>query len=412
MKLLYNTGVRLYWLYILAGFPFSRKARLWIRGRRGWSRRIAEEMAGKDHAVWFHCSSLGEFEQGRPVMEELRRRDPEARIVLTFFSPSGYEVRRNYAGADHVFYLPLDTRRNASRFIRTVHPRCAYFIKYEYWYHFIDRLSAGRIPVYLISAVFRDSQIFFRRSGGLFRGILRKFDHIFVQDAASLDLLKSAGITEASISGDTRFDRVSDVSAASEEIKGLREFCGDEPVLVAGSTWPEDESVLLRYIRESGRTMKFIIAPHEITEAGLGRIERSCGKQCLRFSRMDPQTAHEAEVLLVDVMGRLSSIYRYGTLAYIGGGFGHGIHNILEAAAYGMPVLFGPRYGKFREAVELIEQEAAFSIGDHRSFHEKMEKLLTDKITLSECALKTRKYVAENTGATEKILDFSRRKPE
>ena len=404
--MLYNTGIRLYWLYILAGSLFSRKARLWIRGRRGLFRHIAHEMPGEGDATWFHCSSLGEFEQGRPVMEELRRRDPRARIVLTFFSPSGYEVRRNYAGADHVFYLPLDTPGNAARFIGMVRPRCAYFVKYEYWYHFIDRLSEKRVPVYLISAVFRESQVFFRKSGGLFREILRKFDHIFVQDQASYELLRSAGVIGASISGDTRFDRVSAISGADDEIIGLREFCGGLPVLVAGSTWPEDEAILVRFIRETDLHMKFIIAPHEISASRIDRIERSTGKNCRRFSGMDPETISGADVLLVDVMGRLASIYRYGTLAYIGGGFGKGIHNILEAAAYGMPVLFGPNYGKFREAVELTGLGAAFSVSDYPSFQRTTEKLLSDKISLSQCSLKARKYVEENTGATKKILDF------
>jgi len=406
MILLYNIGIRMYYLYILLGSLFNKKARLWIRGRRHVFHSISKEFQQGDKVIWFHCSSLGEFEQGRPVMEELKVRKPDHKILLTFFSPSGYEIRKNYQAADLVCYLPLDTKRNARRFISLVRPDCTYFVKYEYWYHFITQLSSRNIPVYVFSAIFRSSQIFFRSYGQLFRNMLKKINHVFVQDQESMDRLMDIGISHVSIAGDTRFDRVQSIVRTSNEIPELKSFKQDHTVLIGGSTWPDDEDLLIRYINQSDEGLKFIIAPHEIHESGLLRLEKAIKKKCLRFTILNTETIDEGNVILVDTIGFLSSLYRYGDIALIGGGFGKGIHNILEAATFGMPVVFGPNYEHFREAVEMIAEGAAFSVIDYQSFSYILEKLLSDKAYLSETASKAREYVAGNTGATDRIVSY------
>ncbi len=406
MILLYNIGIRMYYLYVLLGSLFNKKARLWIRGRRHVFNSISKEFRQEDKVIWFHCSSLGEFEQGRPVIEELKFRKPDHKILLTFFSPSGYEIRKDYQVADHVCYLPLDTKRNARKFISLVRPVSVYFVKYEYWYHFITRLSSEEIPVYVFSAIFRGSQVFFRSYGHLFRNMLQKINHIFVQDQESLERLKDIGITHVSIAGDTRFDRVQSIALNSKEIPELLSFKKNHSVLIAGSTWPDDEDLLIRFINSSDEGIKFIIAPHEIHESGLLRLEKTIQKKCLRFTGMNTGSVDEANVILVDTIGFLSSLYRYGDIAMTGGGFGKGIHNILEAATFGMPVVFGPNYEHFREAVEMIAEGAAFSVKDYHSFSYILNKLLSDKIILSETALKAREYVAGNTGATDRIVTF------
>jgi len=408
MILLYNIGIRMYYLYVLLGSLLNKKARLWIRGRHNVFHSIAKEFKQGDKVIWFHCSSLGEFEQGRPVLEEMKIRKPDHKILLTFFSPSGYEVRKNYQSANLICYLPLDTKRNARKFIGMVRPASVYFVKYEYWYNFITRLSSENIPVYVFSSIFRSSQIFFRSYGLLFRNMLKKISHIFVQDQESKDRLQNIGITHVSITGDTRFDRVYAIALTSKEIPEMLSFKKNHTVLIAGSTWPDDEDLLMQYINESDEGLKFIIAPHEIHESGLIRLEKTIQKKCLRFTSLNTSSADQADIILVDTIGFLASLYRYGDIALIGGGFGKGIHNILEAATFGMPIVFGPNYKQFREAVEMIGVGAAFSVNDYHSFSYILKKLVSDKIILSDTALKAREYVAGNTGATKRIVSFNR----
>jgi 3-deoxy-D-manno-octulosonic-acid transferase len=407
MLVLYNIAIRLYYLYILAGSLVNRKARFWITGRRGLLDRIRMEVRPDDSLIWFHCSSLGEFEQGRPVMEALKITKPGTRLLLTFFSPSGYEVRKNYAGADHVYYLPLDTKENARQFIRIVRPAAAYFIKYEFWYHYLHQLSSAHIPVYLISAIFRPSQVFFKGYGRWFRSILGMFSHIFVQDDASGDLLKSIGLSNMTVSGDTRFDRVSAISGKVKPVTQLELFRQQHCIIIAGSTWPEDDRYLVSHINLKKEGIKYILVPHEIHDAYLSRLERTIAGNVLRFSGMNADNASRAEVLVVDAVGYLSSLYRYADIAYVGGGFGKGIHNTLEAATFGIPVIFGPNYHKFREARDMIREGAAFSITGEKSLTNLLSDLLADRDARQRAGKKAKSYVERHTGATARILNYS-----
>jgi len=379
MLILYNFAIRLYYLYILTGSLLNRKARLWIQGRKGLLNRINREVQSGNPLIWFHCSSLGEFEQGRPVMEAMKTMNPETRILLTFYSPSGYEVRKKYQCADFVYYLPLDTKRNASQFIRIVRPSAAYFVKYDFWYHYINQLHYAKIPVFLISAIFRKSQIFFKRYGTWYRSVLGKFTHIYIQDEQSLELLSNIGLSNISVAGDTRFDRVLSISGNVQQVKNLDLFRRNSFIIVAGSTWPEDDKYLLGHINLNLEGIKYILVPHEIHDAHISWLERNISRKVTRFSEMNENNASETEVLIVDAVGYLSSLYQYAGIAYIGGGFGKGIHNTLEAATFGIPVIFGPNYLKFREAKDLITEGAAFSIDGETSLLHVISDLLKDR---------------------------------
>jgi len=406
MLILYKTAVRLYYLYILTGSLFNRKARLWIRGRKDLLNRISREVKADDRIIWFHCSSLGEFEQGRPVMEGIKALKTGVKILLTFYSPSGYEVRKNYSGADYVYYLPLDTHRNASRFIRFVKPSAAYFVKYDFWYHYINCLHTEKIPVYLISAIFRKSQVFFKSYGKWFRSMLGMFEHIFLQDKASFELLSKTGLSNISVAGDTRFDRVHAISAKAPAIKTIDLFRQDSSLIIAGSTWPEDDRILVSHINLNRKGVKYILVPHEINEFYISRLEKEINRKVLRFSVMNEGNAAATDVLIVDAVGYLSSLYQYASIAYIGGGFGKGIHNTLEAATFGIPVIFGPNYHKFREAVDLIREGAAFPVDGEASLHKVLSALMTDRDYLERAGKSARSYVEKNTGATARILAY------
>jgi 3-deoxy-D-manno-octulosonic-acid transferase len=349
MKLLYNTGIMLYTLAIRIAALFSGKAALWVRGRKDWQGQITEKIKNKDKVLWVHCASLGEFEQGRPVIEEIRHEKPDLKIVLTFFSPSGYEIRRNYPLADCIVYLPADTPGNAAKFIKLVHPEAAIFVKYEFWNNYISVLHSRNIPLYLISGIFRPGQLFFRWYGTFFRSMLRKFKMLFVQDEASSELLRKAGILNVVVAGDTRFDRVRKIACAARHIKELEEFRGEEKLFLAGSSWIPDEEIITKYINLHPGKMKWVFAPHEIDNSNIERLMKLLKVKTARFSLYGstPDNA-DARVLIIDNIGMLSSAYRYAHIAAVGGGFGKGIHNILEPACWGIPVLFGPRHEKFR----------------------------------------------------------------
>ncbi|MDR2359318.1 MAG: 3-deoxy-D-manno-octulosonic acid transferase, partial [Prevotellaceae bacterium] len=367
---LYNIGVYLYSLIILVVSPLNKKANLFRRGRKHGYKQW--KIIGQDDApiAWFHCSSLGEFEQGRPLMEAYRNQFPAHKILLTFFSPSGYEIRKNYTGADWTLYLPLDTPRNARRFVTMVKPKIVIFIKYDFWHNLLRALKKQAVPVYVASAIFRPSQAFFQWYGGFFRKMLHACRYLFVQNNASKELLASIGITNVFVTGDTRFDRVWKLAQTPEKLPAVEKFSAGQPTIIAGSTWPADEEKLAAAFAVLPANAKLVIVPHEIHEEHLAAIARRFapfGVTRYSMGNGEQETGNEKQdnfvhrVLVLDTIGMLSSVYRYGTVAYIGGGFGAGIHNTLEAAVYGIPVVFGPNYQRFREAGDLIAQGGAAS---------------------------------------------------
>ena len=407
---MYSLAIHFYAFIIALISPFHKKARIMRLGQWKTNSILREKIDRNAKYIWFHASSLGEFEQGRPMMEKIKAEHPEYKILLTFFSPSGYEVRKNYNGADVICYLPFDTPYRVKKFLNLANPSIAVFIKYEFWGNYLQELKHRNIPVYIISSIFRRDQLFFQWFGYPYRKMLYCFSHLFVQDDRSAALLKEFGITNVTVTGDTRFDRVLDVRNQARELSPVEHFVcegGKEKklTLVAGSSWPQDEEILIPYFNEHPE-MKLIIAPHEIHREHLMYIESLLKRPSVRLSDVfhDQSLAEGKDCLIVDSFGLLSSIYRYGTIAYIGGGFGAGIHNTLEAAVYGIPVLFGPKYHKFKEAKDLIKVGGGFSVSDKQSFCEKMDELLTYHEVLEAAGESAGQFVNGNAGATDKIL--------
>jgi len=404
MKYLYDIGILIFTLVVRLASPFSEKARLWFRGRKGWEQALKDGVNPNDMNMWFHCASLGEFEQGRPVMEELKKQRPECRIILTFFSPSGFEIRKNYPGADYVCYLPADTPPNARKFIRAVNPSAVFFVKYEFWKNFISETSSKGVPLYLISGIFRPGQHFFRWYGGFFRKMLFSFTHIFVQDTGSERLMKEAGLQNVTVAGDTRFDRVVQIAEAAKEIPQLSLFRGSEKLFLAGSSWPPDEEIIVKYIKSHPGSMKWVFAPHEIGSGNIERLSKLVGEGVVKFSGFTDKEK-DARVMIIDNIGMLSSAYRYADIAAVGGGFGKGIHNILEAACWGIPVLFGPNHGKFREALMMKAEGAAKSFSSYGDFETAVDDWLSDEKSYVNAADSAREYVRKNSGATAAIIN-------
>jgi 3-deoxy-D-manno-octulosonic-acid transferase len=407
MIILYNLVL----LLMRAGYRiaalFHNKARAFVTGRKDVFAKLGDFFR-QNHAqvVWVHCASLGEFEQGRPLIESLKKEYPQTKILLTFFSPSGYEVRKNYDQADLVCYLPWDSATNAERFIFTVKPTLAVFVKYEFWHHYAKALKRHNVPLLSISSIFREEQMFFKPYGGFYRGILKNFSYFFVQNETSLRLLKSIGIEACAVAGDTRFDRVYAVVKQGGEIPIARQFKSDQKTFVVGSCWPEDFEVLAPLINEN--RIKFIIAPHEITETFMTAMESSLQVKSIRFSQAAGKPLEDYQVLIIDNIGMLSRLYRYGEFAFIGGAYGKGLHNILEAACYGVPIFFGNKdYEKYQEAVDLINRGGAFEVSDYTDLKAKYEMLNLPEPFLLACDV-TRLYVEENLGATEKIMHYCR----
>jgi 3-deoxy-D-manno-octulosonic-acid transferase len=404
MIIVYKAALFLYSISIrIAALFGNEKAKLFINGRINIFNQIQNKLQTNDKRIWVHAASLGEFEQGRPIIEKIKSQYPQCKIVLTFFSPSGYEVRKNYAGADYIFYLPMDTRKNADRFVKMIDPSIVFFIKYEYWFFYLNTLKKKNIPVYLCSAIFRPSQAFFKWYGGWFRQMLGCFNHFFVQTEESKALLESISIRNATVTGDTRFDRVNTIASAARELPEIALFTENRPCLIAGSSWEPDEDLLCKYVNES-TGIKFIVAPHEIDEAHTQRIEKLIDKKVVRHSEWKNNAHGDFDVMIIDNIGMLSSLYNYGQVAYIGGGFGKGIHNILEAATFGLPVIFGPNYKKFREAVDLKAKEGAFSISNYEELKQILDKLFTDYVFFNKSATTAKQFVITNIGATDKIL--------
>lgn len=405
MVFLYNLGIRAYLFLVHIVSPFNKKAKLWVDGRRKWQDRVRTAVNPDDQTVWVHCSSLGEFEQGRPVIESIKQVYPGVKILLTFFSPSGYEVRKNYSGADYIFYLPIDTKRNAKEFVGLINPKLAIFVKYEFWYFYLSELRSRNIPTYIISANFRENQVFFKSYGNWYRQFLRKFDHLFVQNQKSLDLLKSIGINNVTVAGDTRFDRVAKVASEAKEFPFVAQFCGSNKVIIAGSTWPKDEEILAEFFKNKRDGIKLIVAPHEIDPHHIESIRNIFPVESILFSERDSNVNIDAPILIIDCIGMLASLYRYGHIAYIGGGFGVGIHNTLEAATFGIPVIFGPNYHKFQEAKDLINLKAGFSINTPLEVVDLLNSFLNDEQLRIDAGNKSKKFVLSGVGATSIILN-------
>ena len=383
---------------------FNKKVARMSKGEREAFEVLRRKIDTTARYVWFHAASLGEFEQGRPLIEAIRKQHPEYKILQTFFSPSGYEVRKDYKGADVVCYLPIDTRHNARRFIELAHPCMAFFIKYEFWMNYLSELKRREIPVYSVSSIFRPGQVFFRWYGDGYRRVLKTFTYLFVQNRESLELLKGIGIHNAGIVGDTRFDRVLEIRKAAKELPLIEGFKGKSLTFVAGSSWAPDEEIFISYFNRHPE-VKLIIAPHVIDDDHLGAITRQLeGRKVVRYTQATVENVQDADCLLIDCFGLLSSIYRYGDVAYVGGGFGAGIHNVLEAAVYGIPVIFGPNNKKFMEAQGLLHCGGGFEITEEKSFACLLDKLLTDRSTLQIAGKAAGDYVRTHAGALQKIL--------
>ena len=418
---MYNVIIYLYLLGVAIYSRFNEKVRKMWRGEREAFRILKEKVDPEAKYVWFHAASLGEFEQGRPLMEELRREHPEYKILLTFFSPSGYEVRKNYDGADIITYLPLDTITNARRFLRAVRPVMAYFIKYEFWYNYLHILKHRGVPVYSVSSIFRPDQVFFKWYGRQYGKVLNCFTHFFVQNEVSKELLAKIGIKNVTIVGDTRFDRVLQIKEAAKQLPIVEAFVKESGVrsqesvghskprvFVAGSSWPPDEEIFIKYFNQHPE-WKLIIAPHVIGEDHLRQIEKLLeGRKVVRYTKISENSenseySENADVLIIDCFGLLSSIYRYGDVAYVGGGFGVGIHNLLEAAVWSVPVFFGPNNQKFQEA-QGLKQNGGLEITDYESFASQMDRLAKDAEYLKAQGEQAGRFVESLSGATEKVL--------
>ena len=430
--MIYNLIIYLYLLGVVIYSRFNEKVRKMWRGEREAFRILKEKVDPEAKYVWFHAASLGEFEQGRPLMEQLRKEHPEYKILLTFFSPSGYEVRKNYEGADIITYLPLDTITNARRFLRAIHPVMAFFIKYEFWYNYLHILKHRNVPVYSVSSIFRPDQVFFKWYGRQYGRVLNCFTHFFVQNEISKELLGKIGIHNVSIVGDTRFDRVLQIKEAAKQLPIVEAFVKETgvrsqesvddtnkpKVFVAGSSWPPDEEIFIKYFNEH-RDWKLIIAPHVIGEDHLKQIEKLLeGRKVIRYtaaeksaensaaeksltSHLSPLTSYD--VLIIDCFGLLSSIYHYGDVAYVGGGFGVGIHNLLEAAVWDVPVFFGPNNQRFQEA-QGLKKSGGFEIANYEDFEKQMNRFVADEAYLKEQGQMAGQYVKGKAGATQEVL--------
>ena len=410
MRFLYNTGVIFYYFFLRLAGMFSSKARAWHYGRKELFNKLDEvfsiHFSNEDPApvAWFHCASLGEFEQGRPVIEAYRKDFPSHLILLTFFSPSGYNHRNQYDFVDHVFYLPIDTIQNSRRFVNIVRPSVAVFVKYEFWFNYLHQLFIRNVPVYTISAVFRPNQYFFKWYGGWFRTHLRKIKTVFVQDEASAELLQMVDVNNVIVGGDTRFDRVIDLKAFQLSFPLIDQFVKNKQVLVAGSTWPQDEDLILDFYKKHAGQVKLIIAPHEIGTNRIKDILNLLGDKAIPYSNSEGINLADKDALIIDSIGILSQLYRFASITYVGGGFGVGIHNTLEAAAFSNPVFFGPNYHRFREARDMVALGAAFCVETSSEFSEKAHALLTDRVQLEIVSAKAGKYVTDRAGATRRIL--------
>lgn len=404
MRFIYSTAIRTYVLLIhLAALVGNSKAKLWIRGRKD-QKLQQHSILPNERWIWVHASSLGEFEQGRPLIEALKIQFPDLKILLTFFSPSGYEIRKNYSSANRVLYMPADLPSNAKKFIDTYHPIAVFFVKYDFWFNFLAELKKRNIPVFLVSGIFRPAQHFFKWYGKWQRKQLNAFSHFFLQDESSQKLLQEIGLTNCSISGDTRFDRVIKLPSEQRSLPLIELFAKDSKVLMAGSSWEPDEDHIIHYMKECPLDLKFIIVPHEVDNERILALIKKLPLTSMRYSEANSAEIDGCRVLIIDTIGILGYLYRFADIVMIGNGFGSGIHNILEPAVYGKPVLFGPNYHKFREAIELVEAGGAFTFSKREEFGILCNKLLNDPDLFKQASAICADYVMANAGATASIL--------
>ena len=403
MRFFYTFSIRCFGIVALVFSLFHKKSAQWVKGRKNWEQKLKSGLNGAENVIWVHCSSLGEFEQGRPIIESLKERGEK--ILVTFFSPSGYENLENYEFADFVFYLPLDTPANAKKFLDICKPKSVIFVKYEFWFNFMEIINQRSIPLFLISGIFRSEQYFFSFYGRWFAKQLNSFTQMFVQDKESKNLLSTININKVVVSGDNRFDRVIKIASKPAKIKKIEDFIQTQQVIVAGSTWAQDENLFIKLLDSGELNAKLIIAPHQVDTGHIQELYKKLGdKACLYSELIEGDINSSKQVLIVDTIGLLSSIYQYANLAYIGGGFGLGIHNSLEAAVYGIPLLFGPNYSKFREAVEMVKIGSAQPVNNYKEFAQTVIKLMTDKDYNKVLSDLNINYVKDNAGASELVL--------
>ncbi|MDQ6527866.1 glycosyltransferase N-terminal domain-containing protein [Flavobacterium sp. LHD-85] len=405
MLFLYNLTIYIAGFFLKIIALFSPKIKLFVEGRKNVFSILEEKIKADDKTIWFHSASLGEYEQGLPVIEKIKEKYPSHKIVVTFFSPSGYEVRKNNTVADVTIYLPLDTKKNAKRFLKLVHPELAFFIKYEFWLNYLKELEKSKTPTYLISGIFRDNQMFFKWYGGFYRKALNAFTYSFVQNESSKQKIESLGFKNVVVSGDTRFDRVNAILARDNRLDFIENFKNNQPTIVVGSSWPKDEVLIAEYINQAPENVKFIIAPHNIKPDQISDLLSKITKSTILFSEKENKDLSTYNVFIIDTIGILTKIYSYGTIAYVGGGFGNpGIHNILEPATFGIPIVIGPNYSNFAEAIDLVNIGGCIPISTNAELKEIFDRLLNDKSFLAEKSEICRLFIQNNKGATETIM--------
>lgn len=408
MHILYNVFIALYRAAAFVASFFNQKAKLWLDGRKGWENRMKQAIHPDDKLIWVHCSSLGEFEQGRPVMEKIKKDFPEFKLAVSFFSPSGYEVRKEYVGADYIFYLPADSTSNARKLIQLLHPEILVLVKYEYWYNLLGELKKAEIPVIVISALIKGNEIFLRSWGKWFKKRIDGISHFFVQNEKSKQLLEANGIRDVSVSGDTRFDRVKEIRAENAKVDFVEKFKGDSRLIIAGSTWPEDEELLVRFVNEKlPKDWKLLIAPHNIDAKRIRSTAEKMNKSVVIYSTAEEETLKNANVLFVDSVGLLNKIYAYADISFVGGGYTKtGVHNVLEPAVFGVPVLFGPTYDKYLEVIELLESKGGFSFSDYREFEGILLLWITDEKERKKVGKAAERYIYGKPDSVGLIMDY------
>jgi 3-deoxy-D-manno-octulosonic-acid transferase len=406
MLFLYNLIVIIVSFLLKIVALFSRKIKLFVDGRKSVFTTLQEKIKPIDKTIWFHAASLGEYEQGLPVIEKIKEKYPSHKIIVTFFSPSGYEVRKNNTVADVTLYLPLDTRQNAKKFLKLAHPEMVFFIKYEFWLNYLNELKKNNIPTYLVSGIFRDNQIFFKWYGGFYKKALDAFTYFFVQNENSKNKIESIGYKNVIISGDTRFDRVVAILERNNTLDFIAEFKNNTPTIVIGSSWPKDEVLLTQYINTTQERVKFIIAPHNIKPEQITALQLSITKKTILFSEKEGKNLADYDVFIIDTVGILTKIYSYATIAYVGGGFGNpGVHNILEPATFGLPIIIGPNYSHFAEATELVQLGGCISITNETELETTFNHLISNQSYLNEKGLICKSYVQNKKGATDTIMN-------
>lgn len=405
MLFLYNLVISIAGFFLKIIALFSPKIKLFVEGRKNVFAILEEKIKPADKTIWFHSASLGEYEQGLPVIEKIKEKYPTHKIIVTFFSPSGYEVRKNNTIADVTVYLPLDTKKNAKRFLKLVHPELVFFIKYEFWLNYLKELKTNKTHAYLISGIFRDSQMFFKWYGGFYRKALEAFTYFFVQNRSSKEKIEAIGFHNVIVSGDTRFDRVNAILERDNSLDFIESFKNNQKTIIIGSSWPKDETLLINYINQTSENIKFIIAPHNIKTDQILNLKSQITKSTLLFSEKENKNPADYNVFIIDTVGLLTKIYSYGTIAYVGGGFGNpGIHNILEPAAFGIPIVIGPNYSNFAEATELVNLGGCMVISGQEELKQTFDQLITDQIFLKKKGQICKSYIQDNKGAANRIM--------